>query len=77
MKDAKTRLQEWLQGRHLPLPFYRLQNVTGAAHDQRFLVACQIEALNTVTEGTGTSRRLAEQEAADKALFALGAQEET
>jgi ribonuclease-3 len=76
MKDAKTRLQEWLQGRHLPLPLYQLLGATGAAHDQRFLVACQIEKLEVVTEGTGTSRRLAEQESAAKALTILGVQEE-
>jgi ribonuclease-3 len=75
MKDAKTRLQEWLQGRRLPLPAYQLLEITGAAHEQRFLMACQIEKLKVVTEGAGTSRRLAEQDAAGRALAILGEQE--
>jgi ribonuclease-3 len=72
-KDAKTRLQEWLQGRRAPLPHYALLEVTGAAHAQRFRVACQIESHALACEGYGTSRRLAEQDAAAKALVALGA----
>lgn len=71
MKDPKTRLQEWLQGRRKPLPRYQLQETTGAAHDQRFHVACQIDSLGIITQGTGASRRLAEQAAAAQALAAL------
>lgn len=72
-KDPKTRLQEWLQGHKKALPRYQLLEATGAAHDQRFAVACEIDHLSLRTTGRGTSRRLAEQEAADNALKALNA----
>jgi ribonuclease-3 len=72
-KDAKTRLQEWLQGRKKPLPRYHLLEATGAAHEQRFEVACEIEYLSLRTVGHGPSRRIAEQVAADKALKELNA----
>jgi len=71
LKDAKTRLQEWLQGRKKPLPQYQLVETSGAAHDQRFQVACVIENPALRTLGIGTSRRLAEQAAAEEALKAL------
>ena len=72
-KDAKTRLQEWLQGRKKPLPRYQVIEASGAAHDQRFEVACEIENPALRTIGQGSSRRLAEQAAADAALKALKA----
>lgn len=72
-KDAKTRLQEWLQGRKKPLPRYQLLEATGAAHEQRFEVACEIESPFLRTVGHGSSRRVAEQVAADKALKELNA----
>jgi ribonuclease-3 len=72
-KDAKTRLQEWLQGRKKPLPRYLLLEATGAAHEQRFEVACEIESPLLRTVGHGSSRRIAEQVAADKALKELTA----
>ena len=72
-KDAKTRLQEWLQGRKKPLPRYKVIEASGAAHDQRFVVACEIENPALRTIGQGSSRRLAEQAAADAALKALKA----
>mgnify|MGYP002387804425 FL=1 len=70
-KDAKTRLQEWLQGRKKPLPRYQVIEASGAAHEQRFEVACEIENPALRTTGQGSSRRLAEQAAADNALKAL------
>ena len=70
-KDAKTRLQEWLQGRKKALPRYRLLETTGAAHEQRFEVACEIENPVVRTVGLGSSRRIAEQIAAEKALKEL------
>ena len=73
IKDPKTRLQEWLQGRKRPLPRYQLLEATGAAHDQRFSVVCEIDNPPLLTTGTGTSRRAAEQAAADNALKALKA----
>lgn len=71
MKDAKTRLQEWLQGHRKALPQYQLVETSGAAHEQRFQVACLIEVPPVRTVGMGTSRRLAEQAAAEEALKAL------
>jgi ribonuclease-3 len=72
-KDAKTRLQEWLQGRKKPLPRYQVIEASGAAHDQRFAVACEIENPALRAIGQGSSRRLAEQAAADNVLKALKA----
>ncbi len=71
IKDAKTRLQEWLQGRHMPLPRYSLSATEGQAHAQQFHMACDIEPLNVRTEGFGGSRRAAEQMAAERALEVL------
>ena len=72
-KDAKTRLQEWLQGRKKQLPRYQVVEASGAAHEQRFEVACEIDNPSLRTIGQGSSRRLAEQAAADAALKALKA----
>ena len=71
MKDAKTRLQEYLQGRRLPLPKYTLIGTEGEAHAQQFKIACDIDPLKTRTEGSGGSRRAAEQMAAERALERL------
>lgn len=71
MKDAKTRLQEWLQGKRLPLPAYVLVNTRGEAHAQRFEVACEVLTLHLRATGSGTSRRLAEQAAAEAVLSRL------
>ncbi|MDD2885333.1 MAG: ribonuclease III [Dechloromonas sp.] len=70
-KDAKTRLQEWLQGRKKALPRYSLLETSGAAHAQRFVVACEIDYPPLRTTGAGASRRIAEQCAAEQALKAL------
>jgi ribonuclease-3 len=66
-KDPKTRLQELLQGRRLPVPEYAILNVKGEAHLQTFEVACRIPALGIEATGTGASRRSAEQAAAASA----------
>lgn len=63
-KDAKTALQEWLQGRKMRLPTYAVTAVTGAAHLQTFEVECRVDELNQGARGTGASRRAAEQAAA-------------
>jgi ribonuclease-3 len=63
-KDAKSLLQEWMQGHKLPLPTYDLVSVTGEAHAQEFTVTCFVEGLSHSTEGVSTSRRRAEQIAA-------------
>lgn len=67
-KDAKTRLQELLQGRRLPLPSYGVVRITGEAHQQTFEVCCELPELGVSATGTGRSRRAAEQEAALVAL---------
>lgn len=66
-KDAKTLLQEFAQGRGMPLPVYSLLATRGHAHAQSFEVQCFLEACNIRTEGRGGSRRAAEQDAAGKA----------
>jgi ribonuclease-3 len=67
-KDAKTRLQEWLQARRLPLPEYAVLGTTGEAHAQWFKVECRVPALALAAGGEGASRRIAEQEAAAAVL---------
>jgi ribonuclease-3 len=64
-KDAKTRLQEWLQARQLPRPVYELLGESGDEHDKTFRVGCTLEQPPLSGEGTGTSRRAAEQRAAE------------
>ena len=66
-KDAKTLLQEHLQGQGQPLPTYVLMATHGQAHAQIFQVQCILESLDIRTEGRGASRRAAEQDAAGKA----------
>jgi|SRR5690625_703769 len=70
-KDAKTLLQETLQGMRLELPTYTVIDTRGAAHNQIFTVNCHIEALAIQTQAEGRNRRAAEQEAAALALAAL------
>ncbi|MEP5568376.1 MAG: ribonuclease III [Halioglobus sp.] len=72
-KDAKTQLQEYLQGRRRPLPEYELLGVLGDDHDQQFHVACHVAKPVLVVEGAGSSRRKAEQAAARIALERLEA----
>jgi len=66
-KDAKTQLQEYLQGKKLPLPKYTVIEIKGEAHAQTFEVECEIEKLKIKTRGEGHSRRVAEQVAAEAA----------
>jgi len=70
-KDAKTTLQELLQGRHLPLPRYVLLTTRGEAHVQEFEVECSSPDLNVRSVGIGSSRRMAEQQAAERAIEAI------
>jgi ribonuclease-3 len=70
-KDAKTLLQEYLQGRGNPLPEYELLGVTGEDHAQLFSVACRLSKPQMLAEGSGRSRRKAEQVAAGVALQRL------
>ncbi len=71
-KDAKTALQELLQGRRLALPQYQLRHTRGEAHAQEFEVDCLIPELGIATTGRGPSRRAAEQEAARLAFEQAG-----
>lgn len=71
-KDAKTQLQEFLQGQRLPLPTYSVLDVRGAAHQQQFKVECAVPALGLRVEGEGDSRRRAEQEAAARMIERIG-----
>lgn len=70
-KDPKTYLQELLQAQHHALPLYTIINIEGEPHAQTFTVCCEVEALSLKTEGVGPSRRIAEQEAAQKILDEL------
>lgn len=67
-KDAKTLLQEYLQGKRIPLPVYEVVATHGAAHSQVFEVECSIPKLGVRVSGSGGSRRAAEQSAAKLAL---------
>ncbi|HEY0963381.1 MAG TPA: ribonuclease III [Pseudomonadales bacterium] len=71
-KDAKTRLQELMQARKLGLPVYEIHEVSGKEHEQTFSVACRVALLDAPVLGTGSSRKLAEQNAADTVLTILG-----
>lgn len=71
-KDAKTRLQEYLQGRRQPLPEYRVLATHGAAHRRTFEVECRVSSLGLSAVGTGPTRRAAEQHAAAALLERVG-----
>ena len=71
-KDAKSLLQESLQGNKIALPKYEVILIEGEAHSQNFIVQCHIDSLGITVEGDGESRKVAEQTAAKKALVALG-----
>ena len=64
LRDPKSRLQEFLQGRKMALPDYAVQNIGGKAHRQSFEISCNIPELDAMTIGKGSTRRDAEQEAA-------------
>jgi ribonuclease-3 len=68
LKDAKTRLQEYLQSRGFALPRYSVERTEGEAHEQIFHVVCEVPELALTAQGSGSSRRRAEQEAAERIL---------
>lgn len=72
-KDAKTRLQEFSQARGWALPKYKVLTTTGAAHEQVFHVSCSLEAMGIDAEGAGSSKREAQQQAAEKILQTIEA----
>ncbi len=71
VKDAKTRLQEYLQSRQQPLPEYAVVETDGEAHAQMFTVECRVSLLKKATRARASSRREAEKLAADEALRLL------
>ena len=70
-KDAKTQLQEHLQARKFALPKYTVVGTQGEAHAQLFVIECEIPQLKIITRGEGSSRRIAEQAAAEAAYNIL------
>jgi ribonuclease-3 len=70
-KDPKTLLQEYLQKSAIETPVYDVVEVKGAAHDQSFVVSCQVAGVDALFFGEGRSRKKAEQDAASKALASL------
>lgn len=72
-KDAKTRLQEYLQGRKIPLPNYEVIKMTGQSHNQEFTVRCTTGVIDNEVICKGTSRRKAEQVAAQQVLDLIAA----
>ena len=71
LKDAKTRLQEWLQGRSLSLPEYTVESISGEPHKQAFVVRCEVAEKKISVNGHGLSRRSAEQNAAEQMISTL------
>ncbi len=71
LKDAKTRLQEWLQARARPLPAYAVLSEEGPPHARRFHVRCALTDAELGSEARGGSRRIAEQRAAEMLLKQL------
>ena len=72
LKDAKTQLQEYLQGRQKSLPHYKVIQTNGKSHDQVFTVRCELTDLGLESDGSGSSRKKAEQQAAHNLLHKLG-----
>lgn len=72
LKDPKTRLQEYLQARQLELPVYRVEKTSGKSHAQTFIVSCAIRDGELQSRGSGSSRKKAEQQAAQNLLQQLG-----
>ena len=72
IKDPKTILQEYLQARGSALPEYTVLTISGEAHKQTFQVECRLSELDVKSTGEGSSRRKAEQQAAQQALELLG-----
>jgi len=71
LKDPKTRLQELLQARGRRLPAYAVEDVSGEPHEHWFVASCEVEELGLRERGEGTSRRRAEQAAAERVLGQL------
>ena len=72
LKDPKTRLQEYLQAQQKNLPSYTVEKTTGKSHNQTFTVSCTIAEMKLQAQGSGASRKKAEQQAARSILDQLG-----
>ncbi|MEL7449067.1 MAG: ribonuclease III [Pseudomonadota bacterium] len=75
LKDPKTRLQELLQARGLETPSYTVTATSGSEHAREFTVTCEVTSLQATASGVGTSRRRAEQQAAQRLVASLAANE--
>ena len=71
LRDPKTRLQEYLQARKKQLPRYQVEHTSGKSHDQVFTISCKISELDMHSKAKGSSRKKAEQKAAQKILDKL------
>ena len=71
IQDPKTRLQEYLQAKGLPLPTYSVVSISGKEHQQSFKISCAIKGFSNHVVAIGASRRKAEQAAAEKALSTI------
>jgi ribonuclease III len=67
-KDPKTQLQEYLQSLQMALPVYIVESISGESHQQVFIVSCTVSGFTEKVVGSGSSRRRAEQEAAELML---------
>ncbi len=76
VRDAKSRLQEFLQARSLNLPEYQMLDIEGPGHAQHFRIQCMIESLSEEFFGEGSPRKNAEHQAAAAALEALESKED-
>jgi ribonuclease III len=70
-KDAKSQLQEYLQSRKQDTPIYKVTNESGTSHHPEFTVSCEVDLLDDIVISKGTSKRKAEQAAAEKAMSIL------
>jgi ribonuclease III len=70
-KDAKSQLQEWLQGKKLPLPEYQVTQIDGESHNQQFTVSCKVSIIPQTTVAIGTNRKIAEKYAAQQMIEIL------
>jgi ribonuclease-3 len=70
-KDAKTKLQEYMQAMTLPIPTYTLEKTEGQEHNQTFYICCQVTGITFTTQGSGRTRKKAEQDAASQFLKRL------
>lgn len=75
IKDPKTRLQEYMQQNKMALPKYEVLHVEGDSHEQHFVVECQVAELDLPVKGQGSSRRNAEQSAAEHIIAQLNIKE--